>query len=163
MGSPVNCVSACVPLPSWTSTSRLTAFLYSSSLTQSQPPSASTSLLNHSLQVHLQTCSLMAYKCISKLTRLQPTSIVLNSHNYSLQVRMIMAFNCIPEQARLQPLSASLNLLDYGFGGQLSAHSITVWWNGGNGRQVVHHWYSATHSMVSAGNFSEMGVPAWEA
>jgi len=42
---------------------------YSSNLAQSRPPSASPHSPNHGLQVHLQTRSITASKCISEFTR----------------------------------------------------------------------------------------------
>jgi len=46
-----------------------TASKYSSNLAQSRPPSASPNSLNHGLQVHHQTHSITASKCISEFTR----------------------------------------------------------------------------------------------
>jgi len=51
--------------------------------------------LNHDLEMHLQTRSIMASKIISKPTRSQPPSVSPNSPDYGLQVSMIMASKCI--------------------------------------------------------------------
>jgi len=92
-----------------------TASKYSSNLTSSRPPSASPNSLNHSLRVHLQTRSITATKCISKLARLRPPS----SHNHGLQVHLwvhlILASKWISEFTRSRPPSAYLNSLDQGF------------------------------------------------
>jgi len=63
------------------------------------PPSASPYLLYYSLQVHLQTRSITASKCIFKFALSQPPCVSPNSLNYSLQVhihtRSITASECI--------------------------------------------------------------------
>ena len=72
------------------------------------------------LQVVVQTPSVMASKCISKLGRLRPPSSYLqthsrhrlrpssqpNSHDTGLQVRMITATKCISKLAQLRPPSS---------------------------------------------------------
>jgi hypothetical protein len=67
------------------------------------PPSTCQISLDHSLQVYLQTHSIMASKCIPKLAPLQTSS----SHNHDLQVhfqtRLITASKCIFKLARLRP------------------------------------------------------------
>jgi len=91
-----------------------TASKYSSNLTSSRPPSASPNSVDHSLQVHLQTVSITATKCISKLARLRPPS----SHDHGLQMHLwvhsILASKCISEFTRSRPPSAYLNSLDHG-------------------------------------------------
>jgi len=66
------------------------------------------------LQVLLQSCLIMASKCISKLAPSRPP----NSHDYSLQVhlqtRSITACKCISKLTRLWTSSASLSLLNPG-------------------------------------------------
>ena len=82
------------------------------------PPSPSTHLLDHWLQVHLKTRLIRPSKCISNVTQLQPSSVSLNYPNYGLQVhvqrRSITASKCISELLQLWPGSASTNRLDYG-------------------------------------------------
>jgi len=90
------------------------------------------------LQVLVQSCSITASKCISKLARLGPPS----SHNQGLQVhisklarswppvhlqtRSSTASNCISKLARLRPPSASPNLLDHGLQVHHQTRSIMV-------------------------------------
>jgi len=87
---------------------------YSSNLTRSWPPSASPILFDHGIQVYLQTRSITAFKCISKLARLRPTC----SHEHALQVHLqscsITASKCNSNLARSRPPSISPNSLDYG-------------------------------------------------
>jgi len=52
------------------------------------PPSGPSISLNHGLQVHLQTHSITASKCIYKLARLQPPSASPNSLDQSHQVHL---------------------------------------------------------------------------
>jgi len=78
------------------------------------PPSTLPISLDHGLQVHLDTRSIRASKCISKLARLRTPSVSLNSHYHDLQDRTITASKCISKLACLQPSSASQNSLDYG-------------------------------------------------
>jgi len=59
-----------------------TASKYLSNLARSEPPSVSPNSLNHGLQVHLQTRSITASKCISRLAPFRPAS----SHDHGLQV-----------------------------------------------------------------------------
>jgi len=69
--------------------------------------------LDYGLQVHLQSRSIMASKCISKCARLRPSS----SHDHGLQVQLhthlITASKCFSKLARSRPLSASPNSLDF--------------------------------------------------
>jgi len=64
--------------------------------------------------VYLQTRSITASKCISKLARLRPRS----SHHHGLQVhiqtRSITASKCISKLGGSQPPSVSLNSHNYG-------------------------------------------------
>ena len=75
-----------------------------------RPPS----LHDHGLQVNLQTRTIMASKCISKVARSQPSSVSLTLHDHGLQVylqsRSIMAFKLAPTL----PWSASLSSLNHG-------------------------------------------------
>jgi len=91
-----------------------TASKYFSKLTSSRPPSASPNSLDHSLQVHLQTRSITATKCISKLPWLRPPS----SHDHGLQVHLwvhsILVSKFISEFTRFRPPSVYLNSLDHG-------------------------------------------------
>jgi len=57
-----------------------------SKLACSWPSSASPNLLDHGLQVHLQTHLIMASKCISKLAWLLPPSVSWSLLDYSLRV-----------------------------------------------------------------------------
>ena len=82
------------------------------------PPSTRPISLDHGLQVYLQTRSIMASKCISKLARSRPPSTSPNSLNHGLQVRLqtrsITASMCISKLTRLRPPSESTDSLDYG-------------------------------------------------
>ena len=104
----------------------ITASNCMSKLAQSRPQSASPNSLNHGLQVHLSTRSIMASKCISKLARLRPPSVSPDSLDYSLQVRTITASNCISKLARSRPRNASPNSLDHGLQVHLSTRLITA-------------------------------------
>jgi len=84
-----------------------------SRLTPNRPPrSTPPILLDHSLEVHLQTRSISASKCISTVARLLPASLFPNWLNYGLQVGTSMASKCISKLAWSQPLSASLSSLN---------------------------------------------------
>jgi len=78
------------------------------------PPCTPPISLDHGLQVHLLTHSIMACKCISKLTRSQRRSVTPKSYDYGLQVRMITVSKCISILARLRPGSASPSSLYHG-------------------------------------------------
>jgi len=82
-------------------------------LARSRSPNASPNFLNHGLQVHLQTRSITASNCISKVAWSQPPSVSLTSHYYVLQTRSITATNCISKVAWCRPPSVSSNSLDY--------------------------------------------------
>jgi len=86
-----------------------------SKLARSWPPSASPNSLDRDLQVHLQSRSIMASKCISELARSQPSSVSLHMPDYSLHVRMITASKCISKLARSRPRRVSLSSLDRHF------------------------------------------------
>ena len=98
-------VTAAIAPPSWSTASRSTTSKYSCNLDWSWPPSVSPTSLNHGLQVHLETRSIMASKCI------------LDLHDLGLQVqlrtRSITASKCISE------------LLKYGLQMHLQSRSIT--------------------------------------
>jgi len=68
------------------------------------PPCTPPISLDHGLQVHIQTSSITASKCISKLAQSQPPSVFPNSHDYGhqvyLQTHTITAFKCISKLAR---------------------------------------------------------------
>jgi len=94
-----------------------TRSITASKFTRSWPPSASTHLLDHCLQV--DHCRLITpSKCISKLAQCPPSSVSLNSPNYGLQVhlqsRSITPSNCISKLALSQPPSESPNSLKHG-------------------------------------------------
>jgi len=106
-----------------------------SKLARSCPPSVSPNSLDYSLQVHLHTRLITASKCISKLGRLRPLSVLqtcsitaskfarswppsasTHSLDHGLQVHLhtgsIMASECISKLARSRPRSVSLSSLD---------------------------------------------------
>jgi len=68
-------------------------------------------------QVLLQSRSIIACKCMSKLARSRPPSASLSSLNLGLQLhlqpRSITASKCISNLARSRPQSASPNSLDH--------------------------------------------------
>jgi len=76
--------------------------------------------------VHLQTRSITASKCISRLARLWPASVSPNLLNYTLQVRMSMASKCISKLARSWPPSASLSSLNLSIQVHIQTRSITA-------------------------------------
>jgi len=88
------------------------------------------SLLDHGLQVHFQTSSITASRCIYELHD--------RGHQMHLQTHSIAAFKCISEfnlilackcfskLARLRPPSASLSSLDHGLTVHLQTRSITA-------------------------------------
>jgi len=98
-----------------------------SKLARSRPPTASLSPLDLSLQVHLQTRSITASKCISefmimaskcifKLARLRPPS----SHDHGLQLHLqtgsITASKCISEFTQsLSPSASQTRSITYIF------------------------------------------------
>ena len=64
----------------------ITASKCISKLARLRPQSASLSSLDLCLQVHLQTCSIMALKCTCEFTQSQTASASPHSHNDDLQV-----------------------------------------------------------------------------
>ena len=80
------------------------------------------------LQVLLQSRSIIACKCISKLDRSRPPSAALRSLDLGLQVhlqtRSITASKCISQFTPSRALSASPNSLYHGLQVHLSVHSI---------------------------------------
>jgi hypothetical protein len=88
------------------------------------PPSTRPNSLDYGLQVHLQTRSITASKCISKLAQSWPPSVCPNSLDHGIQVPTIMASKCIYTLARSLPSSVSLNSLDYGLQVHLQSRSI---------------------------------------
>jgi len=81
-------------------------------------------------QVHFWVPSILASKCLSKLTWWWPSSVSLGSHNHGLHVyllvHLIMPFICISKLAQSCPLSASLSSLDLGQQVLLHTCSITT-------------------------------------
>jgi len=79
--------------------------------------------------VHLQTRSIMAYKCIYEFTRSRPQRASLSSLNLGLQLhlqpRSVTASKCISEFTRSRPQSASPNWLDHNVKVPLSTRSST--------------------------------------
>jgi len=90
------------------------------------PPSRTYRLQIDRLFVLLQSLSIMASKCISKLPRCRPPSASPNSLDRGLQCRSITASNCISKLARSRPPSASPNSLDRGLQVYLQSRSITA-------------------------------------
>jgi len=77
------------------------------------------------IQVVVQSRTITASKCISKLARSRPPSVSPTSLDYCLQVRTSMASRCISKLARLRSCSASLSSLDRGLQVYLEIPSIT--------------------------------------
>jgi len=116
------------PLSAYLQTRSITASKCISNLAQLWPPSASPNslnyglqvrtimaskcispkLLDHGLQAHLESCSIMESKCISKLAQIWPPGL----HVHGLQVhwhsRLTMASKGIFKLAQSQPWSVSL-------------------------------------------------------
>ena len=95
---------------------------YSSKLNRLRSPN----LLDHGLQMYLQTRSITA----SKFTRSWPPSASTHSLDHYLQVhvqtRLITPSKCISKLARSQPSSVSLHSPDYGLQVHLQSRSITA-------------------------------------
>ena len=93
-------------LPPELNSSRLTASLYFSNLARSWPPSASPNLLDHGLQVHLQTRLIAASKCSSKLAWSWHPYASLNSLDHglavSLWVHSIVIFGCTSKLGKIE-------------------------------------------------------------
>jgi len=149
-------------------TRSITASKCISEFTRSRPPSASPNSHNHGLQVHLQTRSITASsvslnshdyglqtrsipasKCISKLARsrsrsvslcsldhslqvhlqtrsITASSVSLNSHDYGLQTCSITASKCTSKLARSRPWSVTLSSLDRHFQAHFQLLSSTA-------------------------------------
>jgi hypothetical protein len=118
-----------------------TRSITASNLARSRPPIS----LDPGFQVYLQTRSITASKCISKLARSRPPSASPNSLDPGLQVyfqtrsisnsldhclqvhlqtRSIPVSKCISKLARLLPPSASTHSLDHGLQVHLQTRSI---------------------------------------
>ena len=91
-------------------------------LARSQLPSASPKLLHHGLHVHLQSHSITACKCASKLAPFRPPDLL----DHSCQVHTIMASKCISELAGSRSRSVSLSSLEHGLQVYLQICSITA-------------------------------------
>ena len=80
--------------------------------------------------MYLQTRSITASKCISRLARSRPPSASPNWLDYGLQmhlqIRSITASKCISKFAQSQSPSLSLKSLDYGLQVHLQTCSITA-------------------------------------
>jgi len=88
-----------------------------------------TSLHDRGLQVHLQTCSIMASKCISKLSWSRPPRVSPNSLNYGLHMPIPklawwQSRSASPKFTQSRPPSVSRNTLDYCFQVHLQTCSI---------------------------------------
>jgi len=90
------------------------------------PPSTPPNLLDHSLQVHVQSRSITASECISQFTQLWPPSASPDSLNHGLQVSLqtcsITPSKCISRLARSRPGSLRQRVLQI----HLQTHSITI-------------------------------------
>jgi len=86
------------------------------------PPSSPPILLDHSLQVHLETRLITASKCISKLARLRPPNPLNHCLEVHLQTRSTTASKCISNYAWLRPPSSH----DHGLQVHLQTRSITA-------------------------------------
>jgi len=143
----MNGVSAPIAAPSRYTTCRSTTSISttsknSSNLDRSWLPSISPNMLNCSLQssalssldlgvqVHLQTCSITASKCISEFTRSRPPSASPNSLDHGLQMQLwfnsISASKCTSTLPRTRPPSAYLSSLNLGLQVHLQMYSDTV-------------------------------------
>jgi len=69
---------------------------------------------DHGLQVHLQTHTISACKCISNLARSKQPSVSLNPHDYGHQTCSITDFKCNSELSQSRSWCASLSSLDHG-------------------------------------------------
>jgi len=86
------------------------------------PPSTPPISLGHGLQVHLDTRSITASKCISKLGRFRPPNSLNHDLEVHLQTPSITASKCISNYARLRPPSAQ----DHGLQMYIQSRSITA-------------------------------------
>ena len=78
------------------------------------------------LQVLLQSCLIMAYNCIAKLTRSMHSSASPSSLDYGLQAHMITASKCISKLATSWRPSASAKSLKHSPQVYLQTGSITA-------------------------------------
>jgi hypothetical protein len=94
------------------------------------PPSTRPNLLDYSMQVHLQTRSITASKCIFKLAPLLCPSASPNSLDHGIQVHLqsgsITASWWISKLARLRSLGASPNSLDHSLQVYPQSRAITA-------------------------------------
>ena len=86
------------------------------------PPGTPGISLDHGVQVHLQTCSITASRCITILTRSRPTC----PHHHSRQVYLHTRSIKVSKLAPSRPPRASPNLLDYRIGVHLQTQSVTM-------------------------------------
>jgi len=86
------------------------------------PPSVHLIWLNHGFHVNLQTCSIAAPNCISKLAQLWPPSVSPDLLNNGLQVRINMTSKCISKLSWLPPADS----YDHGLQVCLRSCSITA-------------------------------------
>ena len=103
-----------------------TASKYLSDPARSWPPSASPISLDHGLQVHLQTRSITASKCISNLARLRPAILHKHGLQVHLQTRSMTISECISKFTRSLPPSVSPNMLHYRHQVDLQTRLITA-------------------------------------
>ena len=111
-----------------------------SKLARSRPPSASpnshdqvskciSESHDHSLHVHLQTCSITASKCIPKLhdhgLQMHLQTCLITASKCISEINLISASICISKLARSRPSSASLSSLDHSLQVHLQTCSIT--------------------------------------
>jgi len=98
-----------------------------STLTPSQPESASPNLLYHGLEVHLCVHSISASKCISKLARSQCRSVSMSSLDLDLEVhpstRWITALKYIINEWRRVYGETGVTELDWAMGCTFSGNS----------------------------------------
>jgi len=80
---------------------------------QAEPPCGSPNMLDHSLEYH----TLMAWKCISTLTRTGRPGASLSSLDPQLhahlQIPLFTTINCISKFARIWPPSTSLHSINH--------------------------------------------------
>jgi hypothetical protein len=82
-------------------------------IARSRPPCESLSSHHLGLPVHLQTCSIPASQCMSKLDQTWLSSASLSSHDLGVQVHLqtssIMAFKSISKLVHLRPPQVHLH------------------------------------------------------
>jgi len=100
--------------------------VYTTKLTQLQPPSASPNSLDRGLKV----CMIVTSKCISTLARSRWESASLSSPvrvlEVYLQIRSITGSQCLSKLARSRPRSVFLSWLDHHFQVHLALRSSTA-------------------------------------